>query len=186
MSFFGRLLGITDSKDRPLGVNYVTHDGATFLLNPEELGSRNPHNYRGHNWRLINLDGTPTSHKLSFHHVDQDGYRLRRELLGNSRRRDQSNDWWLSHPWRDGQAEESTGQLRDQLVDRDQHYYSIGRDDRPALPLPAYLEQEIRQSPAADPVQREAMPPDTTPRSRLITKEEGKLAARVESAAHKR
>ena len=38
-------------------------------------------------------------------------------------------------------------------------------------------------SPAPDPVQREAMPPDTTPRSRQISRGETKIAARIESKA---
>ena len=79
----------------------------------------------------------------------------------------------LPHP----AAEASRGQHGHQLVDRDLHYYSVTPSSRPAI-------GEVDTSPAPDPVQREAMPPDTTPRSRMISRGENKIASRIRSAGY--
>ena len=182
--------------------NYMTDGKDTFLLTPEEhepdqlyqfiKGSHPVYDYRGHEFRLWNADGTPTEYKLGFFHTDgppprgdqpPDSYRF----FPSGAKRNEFQEDFLGHDeggWIS--ASESFGYLPSNLVDRDTHAYAIYKDTN-IKPFPT-IDQARNlpvMDPAPDPVQREAMP-NTTPRSVPMSRGESKVAAQVASVASAR
>lgn len=209
--------GQPSNKQLPsyIHTNYLRDGRDNFLLTPEdrgtglyeyERGAKGVYNYRGHDWRLWNDDGTPTDYKLRFFH--DAGPEPRGDQPANSYQfhpSTQGRNQWQDfnerpHSWLSSVS--SKGYFQSNLVDRDTHLYALYKDTNPApfpenvplvkgVPNP-YLRSGDQaaglpgMSPAPDPVQREAMPPNTTPRARMISRGESKIAMRVESAATKK
>lgn len=207
--FSGWFYGNEASGLEDRNINYMHLDGEMIQVTPENPPHRSMgrsfgvYDYRGHDWRLWNDDGTPTPYKLFFHHFDPHTG-MDEDQRQRANRRGTRNEFSLGRVYEEDEthfgliARDSRGHAPHQLVDRDHHYMTVADGaevdqyprDRAArrigpfhsypAPFPATLDG---RSPAPDPVQREAFPPDVTPRARMITRGESKIAARLQSDA---
>lgn len=201
--FSGYYYGDEASGLEDRNINYLHLGRDTFQVTPENSHLPDEtYDYRGHQWRLWNTDdGTPTAFKMYFHHFDPHNHdeqsRQQYNRAGTQKEISLGRVFEEDYEHFDLIARKSRGAAPFQLVDRDFHFITVAEgaevDRNPRgprrrravpqatiAPFPPTLDGK---SPAPDPVQREAMPPDTTPRSRMISQGETRLATRLESLA---